>query len=79
MSKEVSEWLYHVAKLTVKIIKHESMKQKASKNLQMLVFVMKIYRRNIPTTYREIVQNKLKAKVMYDSKSDRSIFMGLIR
>lgn len=55
------------------------MKQKASKNLQMLTFVMKMYRQNIPTSYKEIVQNKLKAKVMYDSKQDRSVFMGLIK
>lgn len=55
------------------------MKQTALKNLQMLTTVMKMYRRNMPTTYRDIVQNKLKAKVMYDSKIDKSIFMGLNR
>lgn len=55
------------------------MKQKALKNLQMLTFVMKTYRRHMPDTYREIVQNKLRAKIMYDSKSDKSIFMGLTR
>jgi hypothetical protein len=55
------------------------MKQKAIKNLQMLTTVMKMHRRNMPTTYRDIVQNKLRAKIMYDSKINKSIFMGLTR
>ena len=55
------------------------MKQKAIKNLKMLTAVMKMHRRYMPTTYKDIVQNKLKAKVMYDSKIDKSIFMGLTR
>lgn len=55
------------------------MKQKDVKILELLVATMRIYRRNMWGSYKDIVNNKLKLKVMYDSKQDAAIFTGTVR
>ena len=55
------------------------MKQKDTKILELLVLTMRIYRRNMRSSYKDICDNKLKLKVMYDSKTDRAIFTGVTR
>lgn len=55
------------------------MKQKNVKILELLVATMRIYRRNMRGSYKDIVNNKIKLKVMYDSKQDAAIFTGTVR
>lgn len=55
------------------------MKQKNVKILELLVATMRIYRRNMRGSYKDIVNNKVKLKVMYDSKQNAAVFMGTVR
>lgn len=55
------------------------MKQKDVKILELLVATMRIYRRNMWGSYKDIVNNKLKLKVMYDSNRNAAIFTGTVR
>ena len=55
------------------------MKQKNVKILELLIVTMRIYRRNMWGSYKDICKNKLKLKVMYDSKQDAAIFTGTVR
>lgn len=55
------------------------MKQKNVKILELLIATMRIYRRNMWGSYRDICNNKLKLKVMYDSNRNAAIFTGTVR